>query len=71
MIKKEGDKMRELEEQKKEAIQKQDYEHAKEIKANLAELRKDVEYMANNFYDPSKKTIRPVLKESVFKDKIE
>lgn len=33
-------------------------------------IKTDVDYLSNNFYDPTKKLIRPVLKDSKLKIKI-
>ena len=34
-------------------------------------IKSDIDYLSNNFYDPNKKLIRPVLKDSRFKNKID
>lgn len=34
-------------------------------------LKQDIDYICTNFYDPSKKTLRPVLKDSKLKLKVD
>lgn len=63
--------MKVLDLDKKNAIGVEEYDKAKLIKAEMEDLKNDIEYVSNNFYDPNKKSINPVLKDTKLKIRID